>query len=225
MNAAIANTTVGFIGMADNNGNPVLRNVPTPAPQHDYVDLGVVVNNKKILFATMNVGANSITDYGNYYAWGETETKGNYTWNNYAFGTSSAITKYNSTDSKTVLDLIDDVVNAEWGGGWRMPTGDELQALLNQTTNAWVTDYNGSGINGRVFTGTNGNTMFIPAAGYWDGSFLYEAGSLANVWSSSLDSSYVECARRLGFYSSAARMGGDSRSFGFSVRGIMAVDA
>lgn len=194
---------------------------------HEYVDLGVVVNGKKILFATMNVGAESETDYGNYYAWGETETKSNYSWSTYKYsdnGSSSVMTKYNGTDGKTILEPSDDIVAIEWGGSWRMPTDAELNGLLTQTTNQWVTNYQGSGKNGRVFTGTNGNTMFIPAAGYWYGSSLYDAGSRADVWSSSLHSSNVAYARRLPFRSSGANMDGNSRYYGFSARGVVALE-
>ena len=214
------NTVSSIQGQA---GVKLSEGVP-PAPAHEYVDLGIVLNNKKILFATKNVGADTIYDYGNYYAWGEITTKSDYTWNTYRFGTQNAFTKYNSTDQKVTLDLEDDPVCVNMGGQWRSPTDAELQALLDQTTNAWVTDYNGSGINGRVFTGTNGNTMFVPAAGYCDGTPFSGVGSYAYWWSSSLQGVGKGGGRSLYFYSSGCGMFNGYRYYGVSARGVFTED-
>lgn len=226
MTTAAANAQNSFIGLAYDNGNPVLLNhvheEEDPFNGHDYVDLGVTYNGNKILFATKNVGANTVTDYGNYYAWGETTTKSDCTWNTYRWGTESELTKYNSTDQKVTLDPEDDPVCANMGGQWRSPSDAELTALLNQTTNAWVIDYNGSGINGRVFTGTNGNTMFVPAAGYRYGTSVYVVGSTARWLSSSLYSVGSVYGRILDFNSSNCSMAYDDRCLGFSARGVVA---
>ena len=192
----------------------------------DYVDLGVVVDNKRILFASKNIGAETITDYGDYYAWGEVETKGEYGWSTYKFnpsGDGETFTKYNATDGKTVLDADDDIVHVVMGGDWRMPTYVELSGLINQTTNEWVTNYQDSGHNGWLFSG-NGNTLFIPAAGCWNGASLIYVGSYGSVWSRSLNTSNVAYGRGLYFISSAIITSYDDRFFGFSARGVMAID-
>lgn len=103
---------------------------------HEYVDLGLPSGT---LWATMNVGANSVTDYGNYYM----------------YGMGSKI--YDSTDTlysgtEDPLDLSKDTARVVWGGGWHMPTKTQMQELTANTTCEWVTDYNGSGINGDLFT-------------------------------------------------------------------------
>jgi hypothetical protein len=180
----------------------------------------------------MNVGANIPTDYGLYFAWGETEgyadasTK-EFSWDDYKFnpsGDSETFTKYNSTDGKTVLDLEDDAVAVNWGGSWHMPTETQFQELLNTTYNTSVTDYQGSGINGCLFTSkTNGNTLFIPGGGYaYEGS-APNVGYYGYVWSSSLSSSNAEYGCSLDFDSGAdsARVIGYGRYYGQSVRGVV----
>jgi hypothetical protein len=229
MNAAAETSLNGFTGLAYGNNGPVLLNYEyeeDPFNGHEYVDLGVTYNGNKILFATKNVGANTVTDYGNYYAWGETTTKSDYSWSTYTFnpsGDGTTFTKYNSTDQKVTLDPEDDPVRVNMGGQWRSLTEAELTALLNQTTNTWVTNYNGSGINGRVFTG-NGNTMFVPAAGYRYGTSFDNVGSIAHWWSSSLDGVGSVCGRHLFFYSSDCYVDGYDRCRGFSAHGVVSVE-
>ncbi len=92
---------------------------------HKFVDLGL-----SVLWAETNVGAETASDYGNYYAWGETETKTKYFWSNYKHGTSyTSPTKYNDTDRKTILDAEDDAATVNWGSPCRMPTHEELEEL------------------------------------------------------------------------------------------------
>ena len=224
MNAAAENDLDGFTGLVYTNGNPVIL-VHEPFNGHEYVDLGVTLNNKKLYFAKCNVGATTETEYGNYYAWGETETKSGYSWSTYTFnpsGDGETFTKYNSTDQKVILDPEDDPVRVNMGGNWRSPADAELQALLNQTTNTWVENYNDSGVNGRVFTGTNGNTMFVPAAGYRSGTSFHSVGSYARWWSSSLYGVGSVNGRNLYFSSSDCRMYSSYRYYGFSARGVVA---
>jgi len=198
-----------------------------PVPAHEYVDLGVVLNNKKILFATKNVGADTIYEYGNYYAWGETTTKNVYSWNTYKWGTENSLTKYNSTDRKVILDSEDDPVYVNMGGQWRSPSKAELDALLNQTTNVWVTNYQGSGINGRVFTGTNNKTLFIPAAGCYYNANLDDVGSFAYWWTGSL-MGYKNNEQKFGnylfFYNTECYMNETNRFCGLSARGVFTED-
>ena len=160
-------------------------------PPHDWVDLGLPSG---LLWATCNVGANTPEEYGNYFAWGETQQKNFYDWSTYQYcmGSYNTMTKYcdNSnygyngfTDNLTILLPEDDAATANWGNGWRMPTKEEFEELYNNTTHTWT---NQNGVNGRLFTSSNGNNLFLPAAGgHWD-NYLYFDGEYGGYWSSSL---------------------------------------
>ena len=173
---------------------------------HEYVDLGLPSG---LLWATCNVGANAPEDYGNYYAWGETAPKSNYSWSTYQYsmGYYNTLTKYCAqsnygyngfTDNLTTLLPEDDAATANWGSNWRMPTQAEFQELLDNTTVTWTTR---NGVNGRLFTASNGNSLFLPAAGCRDYGGLSGAGSLGCYWSSSLSTVYPEDAWGLFFTS------------------------
>lgn len=178
------------------------------------VDLGLSVK-----WATMNVGASSPGDYGDYYAWGETETKSIYNWSTYLDSPNrdgNSFTKY-ATDKKTVLDPEDDVAHVKWGGSWRMPTKAEQDDL--RTKCAWVwTQYGGH--NGYVVIGSTGNAIFLPAAGCRDDSSLEDAGSYGDYGSSSLLNDYSSNAYELYFDSSNVGWGRYDRVFGLSVRAV-----
>jgi hypothetical protein len=130
------------------------------------------------LWATCNIGANSPEEYGDYFAWGETAPKDDYNWSNYKWcnGTLNKLTKYSTrssygykgfVDNKTVLDPEDDAAYVNWGSSWRMPTTEQMQELIDNCSSVWTTQ---NGVNGRLFTGPNGNTMFLPATGVWSNS-------------------------------------------------------
>lgn len=169
----------------------------------ECIDLGLSVK-----WATMNVGASSPEDCGDYFAWGETEPKSTYNWSTYTWcnGSSSTLTKYNYSsycgivDNKTQLDLTDDAAHVNWGGAWRMPTDAEMTELLEQCTWTWTTQ---NGVNGyKVTSKGNGNSIFLPAAGYCYDSSLSGTGSYGYYWSSSLDTDYYpNNAWRVYFYS------------------------
>lgn len=202
---------------------------------HEYVDLGLPSGT---LWATMNVGAKSKTDYGLYFAWGETQGRTDvstetFRCSDYEFnpsGDHSTMTKYNATDGKTVLDLEDDAVHVNWGGNWHMPTKEQCEELFNTTyvTNAWITNYRNSGVNGRLFTSVNnGNTMFIPAAGGYVDSSVYGVGNYNVVWTSTLHPEYMYYAWYL-YCHNDDRTGvgsGYSRCSGLSVRGVITPSA
>ena len=188
-----------------------------------YVDLGLPSGLK---WAKCNVGAEKETDAGLYFAWGETTgytasqvgTDKQFSWSDYKYGNSSSnLTKYNQSDGKTVLESADDAATQIMGEGWRMPTKDELKELIDNTTNEW-TQVNG--VNGRKFTGSNGNSIFIPAAGGCDDGSVYTVGNYGYVWSSSLNASLPNNAWGLGFNSGYRGMNYDGRFDGWSVRGV-----
>ena len=156
---------------------------------HAYVDLGLPSG---LLWATCNVGADKPEDYGDYFAWGETTTKSTYNESTYKWcnGSTTTLTKYNTdssygtVDNKTVLDFSDDVARANWGGSWRMPTDDEWMELFDNCTWTWMNQSSHNGY--KVTSKSNGNSIFLPAAGFrYDTSFYY-TGSDGRYWSSSL---------------------------------------
>ena len=136
-----------------------------------------------VKWADRNVGASKPEEYGDYFAWGETEPKSTYSWSTYKWcnGSETTLTKYNTNssygtvDNKTILDLSDDAARANWGGSWRMPTDAELTELREQCTWTWTTQ---NGVNGyKVTSKSNGNSIFLLAAGFRHNSGLYSAGS------------------------------------------------
>ena len=171
---------------------------------HQWVDLGLSVK-----WATCNVGASSPSDYGNYYAWGETRTKSEYTEDN------------SSTYGINIGDISGDsrydVARANWGGTWRLPTKAEVQELIDKCTWTWTSQ---GGHNGYRVTGPNGSSIFLPAAEYRYGSSLYGAGAFGYYWSSTPYESVARLAYGLYFGSSAHGLHWRSRAYGRSVRPV-----
>ena len=164
--------------------------------EHEWVDLGLPSGT---LWATMNVGADSPEGYGDNFAWGETTPKDVYNWSNYQWcmGSYDTFTKYCNmsslgyngfTDNKTELDPEDDAATANWGPEWCMPSMEQIQELCNNCTSVWTTR---NGINGRLFTASNGASLFLPSADSW-----------INYWSRTLYSPYPSIAYGLYFNSS-----------------------
>lgn len=204
-----------------------LRMVQDFAPATaEAVDLGLSVK-----WANMNVGAESVTDYGKYYAWGATtdnysESK-NYSWANTPYyngdGTTHSWSKYTGSDSKSTLEAADDAAAVNWGGSWRMPTETEMQELLDNTTRTWQTNYNGSGVKGLLFTskkeGYTDKSIFLPAAGVRLSSTSL-AGTAGYYWSSTLSSSDANICRYLYLLSTGAQMKPENRHYGMTVRAV-----
>ena len=170
---------------------------------HEWVDLGLPSGT---LWATCNVGASAPEDYGDYFAWGETAPKDYYDWSTYKWcnGSYMTMTKYCTdssygyngfTDGKTELDPEDDAAHVNWGPSWRMPTTEQQRELCEKCSSTWTTL---NGVSGRLFTGPNGNTLFLPAAGGRWYESLYDVGSYGYYWSRTLFY-YNYCASRLGF--------------------------
>ena len=176
---------------------------PINANGHEYVDLGLPSGT---LWATMNVGASSETDYGNYYMYG----MGSKTYD-------STDTLYDGTEDP--LDLSKDTARQVWGGDWHMPTSAQMEELDANTTCEWVTDYNGSGINGDLFTAQNGKSVFFPAATYWDNGSQQGVGDGGVYWCSSPKGSNY--AYSLGFNSGGNGVSNLYRKYGCSVRPVI----
>ncbi len=200
----------------------------TPPDTPEYVDLGLPSGT---LWATRNVGASTPEDYGDYFAWGETESKDyyhsdNYTWFVEGSGIDYWITKYcnDSTegyngfvDNKMELDPEDDAAYVNWGPSWRMPTKEQQDELRESCTWTWTTL---NGVNGYQVAGPNGNSLFLPTAGYRAASSLYAAGSYGCYWSRTLYSSDPSGAYIVGFDSEGVDWGAGSRDDGFTVRAV-----
>jgi len=206
-----------------------------PTPSHDYVEIG------GIKWATMNIGATDITDYGLYFQWGDTQGyaasevgsgtgKKYFGWADYKYGNGTSspfaegMTKYNSNDKLKTLEASDDAVTAAWGGSWRMPTTDEYAALGNAVNTAWTYDYQGSGVTGLVCTDKTDSSkvLFFPAAGLCSKGSVSSVGVDGYYWSSSLDASNVVSGRVLYFDSGGVSWESNTcRCFGLSVRGVL----
>ena len=191
---------------------------------HEYVDLGLPSGT---LWATCNVGATAPEEYGDYFAWGETQTKEDYSYSTYQYcnGSYNTLTKYCNdgsygnngyTDTLTLLLPTDDAATAQWGAGWRMPTYEEWQELLDNTTNTWTTQ---NGVNGRLFTAANGASLFLPDAGCRLNSEIF-AGSYGFYWSGSLYTGRPDHAWGFSFSSDGTNMNYPGRNTGQSVRPV-----
>ena len=202
---------------------------PTP-DSHEYVDLGLPSGT---LWATCNVGASAPEEFGDYFAWGETEPKVKYSESNYKWfgGTwynySRSITKYctNSeygykgfVDNKTELDAEDDAAYVNWGPAWRMPSLEQIQEL-SDCHGQWTKR---NGVNGVLITGPNGNTLFLPAVGWRIDNDLMDTGSGGFYWSRKLSDGAPNFAYCLGLGSESWGWTHFYRECGFAVRAVRA---
>ncbi len=219
------------------------RLVLADVPQPEAIDLGLPSGTK---WANMNVGASKPEDYGLYFAWGETVGYSSDTgdghrfdWENYKWynGSGKTLTKYCTTsdygtvDNKMVLDLDDDAAYVNWGDKWRMPSVTEMEELVRNCTWTWQaegnTEYNG--VVGYKVTGTNGNSIFLPAAGYRYDMDLDGEGTYGRYWTASLDDGsyhldegYSNHAYNMFFQSSWAMYDNRNRRFfGYSIRPVL----
>ena len=201
----------------------------------EYVDLGLPSGLK---WAKCNLGASKPSEPGDYYAWGETAPKADYTWATYKWMQAGQsgwqyMTKYTFADgktegiwydssgafigdNKTVLDAADDAATANLGSPWRMPTFDEFMELINNCTLTWTTQ---DGVNGCQVDGPNGNAIFLPATGYPGKSGLRDVGR-GYYWSSSLGAADSNAARNFSFSSALNDWNNNNRLFGFPVRPV-----
>ena len=149
------------------------------------VDLGLPSGTK---WAVCNLGATSSYDYGNYYAWGETDSKVSFSWKNYKYSgnSSNTLTKYctkssyGKVDNKTQLEPVDDRVKTDYGYYWSIPTKEDWQELITHCT--WSRFGNDV-----MVRGPNGSIILLPSAGYKDGLNTYDSGAEGYYWSTSVD--------------------------------------
>lgn len=201
--------------------------VPAIEDNHEYVDLGLPSGT---LWATCNVGASSPEEYGDHFAWGETSPKdyydsSTYKWCYYDNNGYWQLTKYDYSsfptiegDGKTELDPEDDAAYVNWNPYWRMPTSDQIEELVNCCSWQWTQR---NGVNGQLGTGPNGNTIFLPAAGYRWCESLSNVGSVGRYWSRSLCSYDTADAYLLNFYSfNVYNCFNFNRFNGFAIRAV-----
>ena len=195
---------------------------------HEYIDLGLPSG---IKWATCNVGASTPEEYGGYYAWGETEEKEDYSLETYKWcnGSYDSLTKYctnsyrGTVDNKAVLEPEDDVAHVKWGGSWRIPTKTEFEELLNKCLWTWTTQ---NGVNGyRITSATNGNSIFLPAAGIRSGVTGGDWGEGGLYWSSWLNSSESMGSHDLHFYKNKQEFASHYRHVGLPVRPVCGAPA
>lgn len=199
---------------------------------YSYVDLGL---SSGLKWATYNVGAANPTDSGDYYAWGETQLKDNYyRWDTYKWCTANddmleTITKYctndyyGSIDDKIKLEPEDDAANVNWGSGWRMPTKEEFDELLNGCKWKWERNFNNTGVSGMLGTSIyNNNTIFLPASGHYYDDGVYGSGTYGEYWLSSLSGDTSNYAYYISFRSSDIDRNIGDRYAAYPVRAVNA---
>ena len=191
-----------------------------------YVDLGLPSGT---LWAICNVGADTPEDYGDYFAWGETQPKDTYDWDTYEWcnGGGNLLTKYcnNSSygnigfiDNLNTLQTDDDAATANWGGEWRTPNKEQWDELLEKIPCKWWTTQNG--VNGYLFTSDNGRELFLPAAGGRNEGNLIGVKKYGNYWSRSLHTDCPIGAGSLFFRSDYKEVSFRDRNRGHSVRAV-----
>lgn len=204
---------------------------------YEFVDMGL-----SVAWATCNIGAKKPEESGWYFQWAGTKPYNTdctpaigsgsknyfeYPYAPYCSGSISSpyFSKYTAKDGKLILDPTDDAAHVHIGGGSRMPTEAEFEELIAACNTEWVENYNGTGVNGRLFTLKSDplKTLFFPAAGYLSKFSWYSAGSYGYYWSSSLGGSNSRDGREMKFYSAVCNVSSEYRCYGYSVRGVLSM--
>ena len=196
--------------------NPVSY-LTCPDDHHPHlIDLGLPSGTK---WACCNVADNPAeqapTSYGTYYAWGETSGKDYYHWSTYIHFDDSKRTCHDL--GSDIAGTQYDVAHVRWGGSWVMPSLDQFKELANNCTSEWTTV---NGVNGRIFKGPNGGSIFLPAAGYRWYDDLDDAGSGGCCWSSTQCPSDSYLAYDFNFGSGYVDWFSTSRLYGLTVRPV-----
>lgn len=169
---------------------------------YEYVDLGLSVK-----WAAYNIGAENPWDYGDYFAYGETKTKEEYTWEN-------SLT-YEQLIGNFAGDPEYDAAAANWGGSWRLPTKTEVTELIENCDWEWTEM---EGVSGCLVTASNGNSIFLPAAGYY-GAELVDAGRYGYYWDCDPDAEST-MGNYLSFSSFSHRQDPIGRYWGMPIRPV-----
>ena len=227
------------------DNKPIEQPLPDPANGYAYVDLGLRQDGKKVLFATVNIGAATETAYGDYFQWGDTEvryssideygniTGFNFNWANYKYGdgtsSPSACSKYNAEDEKTTLDEEDDAAHVLWGGGWHIPTDAQLDWLSSNTDCQRRVNYKGTYVNGWEFRGRDayeGASIFLPAAGTAGDAYDTKVegyGNTLKYWTRTLYTSKVEAMGLQSYTSNTPYTYNYPRKIGMPIRPVLEI--
>lgn len=218
----LAALTVGMLSGCKNK-NAKTADAENNTIEAEWVDLGLPSG---LLWAKCNLGATAPEKFGDYYAWGETMPKHEYSMATYSYydqdGENYALNKYNTqeseglVDSLTVLEAADDAATALLSYGARIPTDAEWQELLDNTTAKWTTQ---NGVQGYLLTAANGNNLFLPAAGWMDGD-SHLSKNTGDYWSSSLETLLPNNAHILNFGSTGLRVSNYERFHGSPIRPV-----
>lgn len=205
--------------------NKVHYNPLDPPAIWGTVDLGLPSGT---LWATMNVGATSETDYGLYFAWGDTQGytasqvgtgsgQKAFTWNDYVYGTENNLTKYNPTDGLATLELTDDAAYALSNGQYVIPTKEQFEELIANTTHEWHTV-----MLGNIFTSTvNGNSLFFPTPGNCVNGSVADVSSYGTYLTNSISTSDVKRSILMVFEYGDVFFDNYRRYCGSSIRGVL----
>ena len=168
------------------DGWKIIKEVLPPV-EREAVDLGLPSGT---LWANMNVGASRPEEYGDYFAWGETKTKNVFSEESYIFSSFENI-------GSDIAGTAYDAATANWGNYWQMPTRDQFQELFDNCNSKWMTQ---NGVSGRKFTSKkNGSSIFLPAAGFINGTGLNETDKMGSYWSSTLSDNSIYFANDYSF--------------------------
>ena len=186
--------------------------------QNDSVDLGL---SSGILWATCNIGASSPSEIGEYFAWGEKETKDAYGWETYELchGSYNSIFKYTEDDRKSILEPQDDVANSELGGEWRIPTKEDMEELVEECEWKWS---NQNGRLGWKVIGPNNNYIFLPASGAASSYIIAGVNELGRYWTATRDkSNYSAYNLRFKDVTDTIVVVDDTRFYGRTIRPVL----
>ena len=209
-----------YYSVGDNDYKVVVKEgkyYPGDGKTHETVDLGLSVK-----WATCNVGASSATDVGSCFAWGETEALSydeDREWTNYKYSTAqNNMTKYNPTDSLTVLEPEDDAATVIWGSFYRTPTQAEFKELVDSCTWTWDDTKRGYTATSKI----NGNSIFFPAAGEYFRNQILDKGTKGHYWTSTLGGStaYELYFNTESWNFAAPQISSSNRSNGMPVRPV-----
>lgn len=219
-----------YIGIGDISGSAWIAT--------EYVNLGIKNDaGESLMYAKCNLGASSETGWGDYFIWGVPQPRQGVAWSSYPLcnGSRDALTKYCTvssrgyqgfTDGKTILEPEDDAATQILRGLWRTPTKDELISLQRSCSSSWVENYKSSGVNGyRYFSNSNGETVFLPAAGNSTVNFpVGFRNERCFYWSSEVYDSYPYQAFHLFVLGSSYSVGIYDRNNGCTIRPVFSVE-
>ena len=186
--------------------------------QYEYVDLDLPSGT---LWCDRNIGAKTETEYGDYFAWAETKPQNEYNWGSYKFGSKNNLKKYNDKDKLVNIELTDDAARVNIGSNCSIPTKKQFTELIDNTTHKLVENYNNSGVDGMLFTAKNGNTLFLPAAGFINNTSNDDISINGLYWASNIDPNDSYNAYNLFFEDDNLYIMVGVRCYGLTVRGVL----